>query len=498
MHHDNHSTSHAHAHTHGHTGTPMNRRSWLTRSGLGLASALGAGTLGNLALGAGNAQAQTADYKALVCIFMFGGNDAMNMVVPTDNARYAAYKDVRQKLAIPAASLTPLSGINFGLHPAMAALAPAWAQGNLAPVFNVGPLFKPMTKAEYRAEPNTSRMLPDNLFSHNDQQNHWQTGTARLETRSGWGARAAAEFGATNPVISVAGSPRFGGSDTQAPMVLPSTPGAVFGLDGLQASDLGWTPNVLRRNALTTMYGHAQDLSLTDAYAKAQRDAFTLSARLSGLIKVTPGSAGAMAAIDTAFAPLINADKTVRSGLGRQLYQVAKLIAGNATIGGNRQIFFGEMGGFDTHSAQVITDNAAGGYHATLLKELGDALACFNAAMNALGMGNAVTTFTQSDFGRTFAPNRTNGTDHAWGSHHLVMGGAVKGGTSYGAYPELALGGTNDVGVEDWERQGRWLPTSSVDQHASTLLSWFGATDTQLNRVLPNLQNFSTRRLGFL
>ena len=483
-------------HPHSHAPASMSRRGWLARSGASLAGALGAGTLGNLTLGVSPAHA--ADYKALVCIFLYGGNDGMNMIVPTDAGRYGAYKNVRQRLALPSTSLTPLAGIDFGLHPAMAALAPAWAEGSLAPVFNVGPLYKPMTKAQYRAEPNTSRQLPDNLFSHSDQQSHWETGSIRMGTRSGWGARASAEMATANPVISVGGSTRFGTSDLQTPLMIPGYPGANFGLDGLQAQDLGWEPNMLRRNALNTLYGMGQDLSLSEAYATAQRNAFSVSSRLAALVKVKPGGVGAVAAIDLAFAPLIGGDGAIKTSLGRQLYQVAKLITANTTVQGNRQIFFAEMGGFDTHANQVINGTPTGGYHATLLKEVGDAMACFHAAMKGVGLSDAVTAFTQSDFGRTFGINNNLGTDHAWGNQHLVLGGAVNGGTSYGTYPELTLGGPDDVGVDTWERQGRWLPTTSVDQYAATLLGWFGATDTQLARVLPNLQNFPTRRLGFL
>ncbi len=475
---------------------PLSRRAWLARSGLGLAGALGAGSLGNLMLGTSPAHA--ADYKALVCVFLYGGNDGLNTIVPTDGARHELYKSVRGGMAIPAASLTPLSGIPFGLHPAMAALAPAWNEGRLAPVFNVGPLYKPMSKAQFRAEPGSSDLLPDNLFSHSDQQTLWETGSASALTRSGWGGRASAELATANPVISVNGSARFGISETQSPLVLPDTPGATFGAYGLQADDLQWAPNVARKAALTALYAQEQGVELADAFSAAQRNAFLVSERLGGLVKVTPGSSGAIAAIDTAFAPLIAADKTLTSALGRQLYQIAKLVAGNATVQGNRQIFFAGMGGFDTHANQSITGSPTEGAHARLLKELADALACFHAAMKALGLGEAVTAFTQSDFGRTFRPNNSTGTDHAWGNQHFVLGGAVKGGTSYGSYPDLTLGGPDDVGVDSWELQGRYIPTTSVDQYAATLLGWFGASDTQLGRVLPNLQNYTTRRLGFL
>ena len=482
---------------HSHASSPASpsRRGWLLRSSAGLASALGAGTVGNLVLGA--KQAHAADYKALVCIFLYGGNDGMNTIVPTDTARYDQYAAVRQGLAIPRTSLTNLSGVNYGLHPSLAALAPAWNDGALSPVFNVGTLFKPMSKAEFRATPGASDLVPDNLFSHSDQQTLWETGSTTSLERTGWGGRACVAMQTVNPVISVSGSTRFGMSEQQSPLVLPSDPGALFGAQRLQAQDLNWEPLAQRKAVLDLMYTQSNDLALADSFATAQRNAFALSDRLAGLVKIQPHGDGANAVIDAAFAPLISGSKLTTS-LGKQLYQVAKLIYGNATVQGNRQIFFTQMDSFDTHGNQVVTGSPTQGQHARLLKELGDALACFNTAMKNLGLGNAVTAFTQSDFGRTFLPNQTNGTDHGWGNHHLVVGGAVKGGATYGTYPDLAPGSLNDIGAETWEQQGRWLPTSSVDQYAATLLGWFGADEGQLNQILPNLANFSTRKLGFV
>jgi len=472
----------------------MNRRRWLMGSGATLASALGAGTLGNLLLHAKPAYA--ADYKALVCIFLYGGNDGMNMIVPSDTARYNQYVGVRSGLAIPKASLAPLAGVNYGLHPSMSALATAWSDGHLAPVFNVGPLAQPLTKAQYRAATANSGVLPSSLFSHSDQQILWETGSSDSLTRTGWGGRASEALATANPVISVAGSARFGLTALQTPLVLPG-PGATFGAYGLQASDTG-ASQLARKAAIDALYAQAQDVALGDAYTAAQRDAFAMSTRLAALVKTQPGEAGAVAAIDTAFASLIVSGK-VTTGLGQQLYQLAKLIAGNATVQGNRQIFFASMGGFDTHGNQLVTGSPLEGDHARLLKELGDALGAFYAAMKAIGLGDAVTAFTQSDFGRTFAPNNSTGTDHAWGNQHLVVGGAVKGGATYGSYPDLVLGGANDVGQDSWELQGRWIPTTAVDQYAATLLGWFGASETQLDTVLPNLKNFGTaRKLGFL
>ena len=480
-----------------HTSTfDLRRRRLLQSSGATCAGALGLGSLGNLLLTAEPAHAQTAGYKALVCIFLYGGNDGLNTIVPTDAARHAQYSAVRGPLAIPRDALVALPGAAFGLHPSLAALGAAAGAGNLAPVFNVGPLYSPLTKAAYRAEPNGSIRRPEGLFSHSDQQVLWETGTTQSQERTGWGGRASAALGTANPVISVGGSARFGLTNLQSTLVIPG-PGSTFGAYGFEPTELQWAPNAARKAALDAMYAAPQDTALANAYAKQQRDAFVVSQRLGALVKVAPGSAGSNAVIDAAFASITTAGN-ITTDLGRQLYQVAKLVAGNATVQGNRQIFFAQAGGFDTHADQ-IAGNALSGVHAARLKEVGDAMAAFYAAMKNLGMGSQVTAFTQSDFGRTFKPNSSNGTDHAWGNHHLVVGGAVRGNATYGSYPELVLGGADDVGSDAWELQGRWIPTTAVDQYAATLLTWFGASDAQLDLSLPNLRNFGTnRRLAFV
>ncbi|MCW7539530.1 DUF1501 domain-containing protein [Aquabacterium sp. A7-Y] len=467
----------------------IQRRQWLKLAG----GALGAAGLGGLALAPKRAYA--ADYRALVCVFLYGGNDGLNTIVPTDTTRYNQYSAVRAGLALPRTSLTTLAGSDYGLHPSMAALATAWNDGALAPVFNVGPLAQPLTKAQYRAAPSSSDLIPDNLFSHSDQQNLWETGTTNALARTGWGGRAAAALRTVNPVISVGGNGRFGLSDYAAPLVLPA-PGANFGVEGLQ--DTSWAPIAARKKALEALYAENHQNELTQAYVKQQRDAFATSARLGPLIKIKPGDANASQPINQAFASLIGPDGQVTTMIGQQLYQIAKLIEGKATVQGDRQIFFAQLGGFDTHGNQ-IDSNSTTGEHARLLKMLGDAMGAFYQAMKNIGMAQQVTLFTQSDFGRTFKPNNSNGTDHAWGNHHLVLGGSVKGRATYGTYPTLQLGGPDDVGVESWEQHGRWLPTTSVAQYAATLLHWFGADDSQLNAILPNLGNFGSRRvLGFL
>jgi uncharacterized protein (DUF1501 family) len=471
------------------------RRDFLRRASA-LGSSLGVVGLGGLAALAPMRTARAAEYKALVCVFLYGGNDGCNAVVPTDVTRHQQYSNVRGALALPRGSLLQLSGSDFGLHPSLSALTPLWAEGKLAPLFNVGPLYAPLTKAEYRSAGAGAAIVPENLFSHSDQQLLWESGTTDAQARTGWGGRAAQRLATTNPVISLGGNGRFGLSSSAVPLVLPE-PGDTFGAFSIQTADLTWAPMRARKDAIDAMYTQSADVTLAAAYQAQQRDAFAISERLGALVKRAPGSAGTTAAIDAAFAP-ITVGGRITTPLGRQLYQTAKLIDGRATVQGDRQIFFAQQGGFDTHGNQ-IAGSALDGEHMRLLKSLGDAMACFHNAMKGIGLADSVTLFTQSDFGRTFKPNSSNGTDHAWGNHHLVLGGAVRGGKTYGTYPTLALGGPDDVGEQTWEQQGRWIPTTSVDQYAATLLAWFGADAGSLDAILPNLRNFgSARNLGFV
>jgi uncharacterized protein (DUF1501 family) len=472
----------------------LQRRAFLRRTTT-LAGSLGLAGLGGLAALAPVRSARAADYKALVCVFLYGGNDGLNTIVPTDATRHGQYAGVRGTMALPRGSLLALPGTDFGLHPSLTALMPAWNEGKLAPLFNVGPLYAPLTKTEYRNANAGSLLVPENLFSHSDQQLLWESGTTDAQARTGWGGRAAQRLGTTNPVISFGGNGRFGLSSSAVPLVLPE-PGATFGAYTLQPSDLAWAPMRARKEAVDALLTQNDGL-LSQAYQRQQLDAFAISERLGALVKRAPGSAGNTAAIDAAFAP-ITTNGRINTPLGRQLYQTAKFIDARATVQGDRQIFFVQQGGFDTHGNQIAA-SALEGEHLRLLKSLGDAMACFHNAMKGIGQSDAVTLFTQSDFGRTFKPNNSNGTDHAWGNHHLVLGGAVRGSRTYGTYPALALGGPDDVGVDNWELQGRWIPTTSVDQYAATLLAWFGADAGALDAVLPNLRNFgSARNLGFV
>jgi uncharacterized protein (DUF1501 family) len=472
------------------TTASLTRRS-LLRRGAWLSAAFGGASVGALTLAPRMAGA--ADYRALVAVSLTGGNDGLNTVVPTDAAGYAQYASVRASLALPRSSLVPLTGTDFGLHPALAALAPAWQAGQLAPVFNVGPLSRPMRKSQLLSAlaGGDASVVPDSLFSHADQQILWENAVTHTQERTGWGGRAMDAVGGGAPVISLGGNARFGLSSRLTPLVLPG-PGAELGAFGLREADLSWAPFATRKTVLDAMYADTGDGDLVEVFRRMQRDAFDVTRRLSGLVQVRPGQIAALNSVDALFAPVI------ATGLGSQLYQIAKLIIARDALPGTRQIFCAELNGFDTHGAQVVAGQPTAGTHARLLKELGDALAAFQAAMDAVGLGAQVTSFTLSDFGRTFAPNLSLGTDHGWGNHHLVLGGAVRGGRSYGQALDMVLGSADDIGSEPATQQGRWLPTTSVSQYAATLLAWFGLDDAALSAALPQWPAFAGVRPAFL
>ena len=440
------------------------------------AGALASG-LGGFTVPFASAQAAPSDYKALVCIFLFGGNDGNNMIIPADAAGYAAYSAIRSVdsgLNIAQSELLTFKPSNtsstYGFHPALASVHPLFAQGKLAVIANAGPLVAPITKAQYSAGINR----PDQLFSHSDQQAQWQSGISDQPSRTGWGGRLADAVASMNgsntfPVLtSVAGSALYTTGNTQSPLAIPSA--GSFGLTGLTGTD---AMTQARATALNSLLQQGKDHLLVKAAAEQTEQAIALSAKVNPIITATNSSVASLFS-------------TAGNSLAVQLLQVAKLIEARAAIGLSRQIFFVSLGGFDTHNNQINTQQ-------TLLGYVGAAMKSFYDATAALGVANSVTTFTLSDFGRTFKAAAGGGSDHAWGNHHMVLGGAVKGGAMYGAFPEHRLGGADDVSSE-----GRWLPTTSVDQYAATLASWFGVSTAQLTTVAPNINAFATRNLGFL
>jgi uncharacterized protein (DUF1501 family) len=451
----------------------IHRREWLQQAGV-------AGALFGLGRAAKAQQAPMAaasDYKALVCVFLFGGNDGNNMVVPLGDA-YADYAKARSAsgLAISPDQLVALAEeggtARHGLHPALRPLEPLWAKQRLALQFNTGPLVEPITRAGYLK----AAARPDNLFSHADQQEFAQALPRGAGTQggTGWGFRLAREAGFGGPrlpsLVSFSGNQRFLQGDVRRSLVLPAR--GNFGLNGT-GSGTGTDPVASARlAAFRTMWaGSASPIG-------AQAGVIVDSA-LSAAGFVNPILNAASPASSEPFA-------TQKSDISQQLLRVARLIEARESIGNPRQVFFVSMGGYDTHVNQRNEQDR-------LLGELAAALKAFHDATEALGVAEQVTTFTLSDFARTLKVNTGGGTDHGWGNHHLVIGGAVRGQRSYGVFPTLAAGGPDDAGNE-----GRWIPTTAYDQYVATLARWFGAGPDALREIAPNLARFGAADLGFM
>jgi len=412
----------------------------------------------------------TTDYKALVCIFLFGGNDSNNLIIPLGSS-YTNYQTIRANLAIAQGSLLPLQiggAANFGFHPNVPELQGLFnTQKNLAVLANVGTLVQPTTQAQYKKYQN----LPSNLFSHSDQQDQWQTTQLNGLADAGWAGKIADKINPTfnsgalfPPVLSVAGNAIFGTGDSTRPFTM--SPGSAPGLQGFDSSAAGQARFLATQQLLTLDTG----ISLVQASSAVTNQSVQQGVVLSSALK-------AIAPIQTVFP---------KSGLASQLKQVAQVIAARSSLGVTRQIFFCSLGGFDTHSDQIATQ-------VSLNQQLSQAMSAFYSATTELGVASNVTTFTLSEFSRTFQPGSNGGTDHAWGGHQVVLGGAVQGNQIYGTMPTLALGGPDDTG-----NNGRWIPTTSVDQYAATMAKWFGVSDTDMPSIFPNLANFTTANLGFL
>jgi uncharacterized protein (DUF1501 family) len=456
------------------------RREFLKR-----ASALSAGGIAtplmlNLAA-LGEAAAQTAnDYKALVCVFLYGANDHNNMVIPYDAASYAPYAQIRQTLArvrdtqttAALSSTTAVDGArSFALASELAALKPIWDAGHLALNLNVGPLIQPTTKAQYSAQ---NVPLPPKLFSHNDQQSIWQS-LASEGAVSGWGGRMGDLLASGNGAsvftsISVTGNAVYlAGKNVNQYQI--STSGSVA-LRAKTANVFGSSQVAATLQQLVQQSGSNL---LEQEHSKIVQRAISADGQLSGILAGIAQPSGFAA-----------------EPLSAQLAMVIRMLQARQSLGAKRQVFFVSLGGFDLHD--FLND-----LHPPLLTQVNNALASFYAALGALGLADKVTTFTASDFGRTLTSNG-DGSDHGWGSHHFVMGAAVRGGRYYGRTnsagaiepPLYANNGPDDVG------SGRLLPSLGVDQFGATLASWFGVSATDLDTVFPNLNNFTTKNLGFM
>jgi uncharacterized protein (DUF1501 family) len=437
----------------------------------GLGAITAANTLPGLSLM--NAYAQAADYKALVCVFLYGGNDANNMVVPVQTAEYNTYATARGSIALPQASLVQLpqaGGARFGLHANLAPLQQVWANGDMALLFNTGPLVQPVTRAQYRANRSTR---PENLFSHDDQQEQNQSAIPNNQATTGWGGRLGDRVTVMNAGSSVPMNISVGGNDIflkgQATPAYSVPSGGNFGLTITGGNAAQQTA---RRNAMQALFGLDRQNMQVRSAGDVISSAVNASAALNTVINNNASAA----------AP---AFQGLNTGLSRQLFTVAKMVEGRAQLGLRRQVFFAQAGGFDNHQNQIADQGGR-------FNEVGPALRAFYNAIVALGVQDQVTLFTLSDFGRTLRVN-DGGSDHAWGNHQIILGGAVRGGQTYGTFPSLALGGPDDT-----DSDGRWIPTTAVDQYAATLAKWFGVPDADIPAVVPNIARFASRDLGFM
>jgi uncharacterized protein (DUF1501 family) len=447
----------------------FNRRTFIKSASLAAAGS----AAGLRPFGALNALAASAtDYKALVCIYLFGGNDSNNTLVQFDTKGYANYSSVRGPLAIPQNQLLQLSAApTFALNPNLPDIQSLFDNKEAAFVTNVGTLIEPTSRAQYIASEFTGKGLPSNLFSHPDQRLEWQNAAPSIVTQTGWAGRIADTLNVTyNPngnipmVTSVAGDTLFCDGVHTSPVSI--NPGNINA--GQCSENAECTGRLATAQA---MLGFDSGITLVQADNSITTKAYAYAKALSDAVQsVTP--------LKTVF--------PAKNGLAAQLQQIAQIIQVRSALGVNRQIFFAGIGNFDTHADQLTQQGG-------LLASISAAMGAFYQATQELGVQNNVTSFTMSDFGRTFQPNSNTGSDHAWGSHHIVLGGAVKGGKMYGTFPTLALGGPDDSGTN-----GRWVPTTASIQYAATLAQWFGVSAAQLPAIFPNIGNFSTTNLGFV
>ncbi len=461
-------------------GLTASRRAFLKKaSSLSLAGVAAPWAL-NLAAMAEASAANATDYKALVCVFLYGGNDYANTVVPYDLTSHTAYNNMRPAFAHARASLdatlmaptvAPVDSAGFAhqyaLAPALAPLMPIFNTGKLGVLLNVGTLVQPTTKAQYSAK---SVKLPPKLFSHNDQQSVWQSSLPEGAT-SGWGGRMGDLFQASNTnstftCVNVSGNAVYLSGKTAVQYQVSSS-GSVP-MSGIKSNLFGSSAATA---ALRTLVTESRTHVLENEVNRVTKRSIDANEVLTAALAAT--------------APLATVFPSGNS-LADQLKMVARMIAAAPAMGNKRQVFFVSLGGFDNHDGMATN-------HPVLMGRLGSAMAAFHAATTELGVANQVTAFTASDFGRTMGGN-ANGSDHGWGSMHFVMGGAVNGGRFYGTAPIVANNGPDDVG------QGRLLPTTSVEQMAATLGGWLGVTDSELLTLLPNLSNYNAtvRKLGFV
>ena len=459
----------------------QSRRAFLRRSGQLALSGTALPFALNLAAMGEAAAFDANDYKALVCVFMYGGNDYANTVMAYDDASYDKYSTIRGGgggqtaggIALAKADLTPTllnptvplpGGRQYALHPSMSAMANLFNTGKAAVQLNVGPLVVPLTKAQYNSADRKTYPLPPKLFSHNDQQSIWQSSSPEGST-VGWGGNLGdlalgSNTTSTFTCINVTGNAVFLSGDSALSYQV-STSGAVA-INSVKSNVYG---SSAVRSAMSALIQQPRTHILENEYNR-----------------VTARAVGAEAQITAALASA-NLTTTFPAGtLSDQMKLVARLIAARNTLGNKRQVFLVSIGGFDLHDNLIAQQPA-------LLNSVSGAMNAFYNATVEMGVASKVTAFTASDFGRTLQSNG-DGSDHGWGSHHFVVGGAVNGQAFYGKAPEVSVGNTTAAVDQGHVGQGRLLPTTSVDQYAATLAKWFGVADAEIAGILPNLRHF--------
>ena len=467
------------------------------------------------------AQSNITDYKALVCIFLQGGNDSNNLIIPTSAAQYAYYNQTRTPvLAIPQSAILPVAslgsngtnsgdGNTYGLHPSCPELQQLFGEGKLAMLFNTGTLVYPLTLAQYSTN---SVPRPPQLFSHADQQTQWQTSVPDQPPTTGWGGRCADLLNSVQPnapislMVTLAGANTFEIGNIVSQYSV-STSGAISLT--MPGTPSGWA-NTNRLPALMKILGLPYTNLQAQAYASVAAQSVISATNLNNAISNTAASSywtnvntnTSVAGFPTKITPPVSGSAAFTSTLSPQLQMIARLIAAGSTsvanggFGMRRQIFFCQVGGYDLHTGQTnyttsSPNNVLLGAHTNLLAELSQSMFAFQRAMEQLGLSNNVTSFTASDFGRTF-PSNGQGSDHGWGNHHLILGGAVNGQRTYGQFPAFIAKSPNDLGT------GRWIPTTAIDQYFATLATWFGVDSGNLSTVFPNLGRFPSSNLGFI
>ncbi len=453
-----------------------------TCAGFSLAGMLS--TMGTLRLFNASLSAQTlpadGDFKALICLFLYGGNDGNNVIIPSDAAGYAAYAAARGVVALPSSNLHAMNlpvgdGRSFGLHPSLNRVSALFNAGKIAAVSNVGTLVAPLTKAQYLKG---GAAVPPYLFSHSDQQVQWQTSVPDSPTKIGWGGRLADMSQALNSGsqismnISIAGTNYFqvGNEVFQYPV---NQNGSI----GLSQYTSTSSPTKQQYSAVRDVVGHSYGHVFEQEYVNVMGRAIGNDTLLKSVLATIPSYSEKFTASTGTNGQLTQ--------LASQLRMILRMVAAQKALGMRRQIYFAAIGGFDTHSNQLID-------HAKLMTMLDNGLADFHQGTVDLGVANNVTTFTASDFSRTFGGNG-EGTDHAWGNHHFVMGGAVRGGQIYGTMPVLQVNGPSDTG-----NRGAWIPGISTDEYSATLAKWFGISPANMSMVLPNIGRFARPDLGFM